>query len=212
MEMEREHAKTRRRNTPLLPHKAVQHSPPEEVDPTQERSDKSIPNSTTQGRHPPHTVERPEHADPPRKIPPSRHSTPRRTPGRMLEDEHISTKSLLSKTPSKQNHVCTTTDARPPNNRSLPGVTTHRTNQETPSIQHIRQGDRHNHRQRPKPCEGSQCPRRSPKSHPRPRRGGRGRSSVFVSKRQHHHHVFCLNMTFIRKTSRNLCSNNRPIS
>lgn len=52
----------------------------------------------------------------------------------MLEEEHLSMKSTLSKTLSKQNHVCTTTDAWSSNNRSFLGVTVHWIDQETLSI------------------------------------------------------------------------------
>uniref|UniRef100_A0A3Q1H5D8 HAT C-terminal dimerisation domain-containing protein n=1 Tax=Acanthochromis polyacanthus TaxID=80966 RepID=A0A3Q1H5D8_9TELE len=101
---------------------------------SQERFDKLILNFIIQGLHPLHTVERPEYRDLFREVLPSRHLVSRRTLGRMLDDEHLSVKTTLSKTLSKQKHVCTTTDAWSSNNRSFLGVTIHWIDQETLSI------------------------------------------------------------------------------
>ncbi|KAI2645943.1 hypothetical protein H4Q32_025296 [Labeo rohita] len=140
MEMEREQAKKRRapRNEeedhpiPLTQGSVAQYfrgggSPTI----SQERFDKLILNFIIQGLHPLHTVERPEYIDLFREILPSRHLMSRRTLERMLEDEYTSMKSTRSRILSKQNHVCTTTDAWSSNNRSFLGVTIHWINQET---------------------------------------------------------------------------------
>lgn len=63
-------------------------------------------------------MEGPGYRDLFRRIPRSRHMLSRTALGRMLEDEHSSTKSTLSKILPKQNHVCTTADAWSSNNIS----------------------------------------------------------------------------------------------
>ncbi|XP_069381208.1 E3 SUMO-protein ligase ZBED1-like [Paralichthys olivaceus] len=141
MEMEREHARKRSATqseeehpVPLIQGSVAQYFRGSTPTITQERFDKLILNFIIQGLHPLHTVERPEYRDLFREILPSRHLISRRTLGRMLEDEHLSMKSKLTETLSKQNHVCTTTDAWSSNNKSFLGVTIHWINQENLSI------------------------------------------------------------------------------
>ena len=98
---------------------------------SQARFDKLIVNFIIQGLHPLHTVERPEYKELFSQVLPTKHLMSRRTLGRMVDDMHISMKSTLSESLSKQNHVCTTTDAWSANNRSFLGVTVHWINQDT---------------------------------------------------------------------------------
>ena len=92
---------------------------------SQENFNKLVLHFVIQGLHPLWTVERPEYIELFREILPSRELVLRRTLGRLLDDQYSLVKSTLVKILSKQNHVCTTTDAWSSNNRSFLGVTIH---------------------------------------------------------------------------------------
>ena len=91
----------------------------------QEHFNKLVLNFVIQGSHPLWTVERPEYIELFSEILPSRQLVSRHSLGRLLDDHYSLVKSTLVKILSKQNHVCTTTDAWSSNNRSFLGVTIH---------------------------------------------------------------------------------------